>query len=554
MKTSSTRSFPWTPALTFAALAATVGLPFALRPKDRLLDRADETLVIVTPHNESIRFEFTRGFREWYQAKTGKTVRIDWRIPGGTSEIARYLQSAYQTPFERYWKQTAGGGGQPFTATVQGSFDNPKVTPGPDPSKDTEAEAARRAFLGSSVSSGIDLFFGGGSFDFVQQANAGRLVDSGIIQAHPELFNEANIPPTLGGEPYHDQQGRWVGVVLSSFGICYNTDVLAPPAKLPKNWDDLADPAHVGTVALADPNQSGSVARAFELIIQQQIQQQGSQTRVSSDDNQRQDGDAANQPDVPAAWDRAMRLVMRMGANARYFADAATKVPIDVAQGDAALGMCIDFYGRFESENARLHSGRDRMHYFNPPGGTSFGVDPIGLLRGAPHPEPARAFIEYTLSLEGQRLWNWRVGTPGGPQQYALRRLPVRWELYASGFREFRSDPDVFPYEEAKDFTYHPEWTAALFNPLRFIVRVMCVDPHEEARAAWAALIQANFPPEATAVFDDVSTVAYDQAKGRINDTLRNPDKLTEARLAAELTERFRAQYHRAETLARAGK
>ena len=63
-----------------------------------------------------------------------------------------------------------------------------------------------------------------------------------------------------------------------------------------------------------------------------------------------------------------------------------------------------------------------------------------------------------------------------------------------------------------------------------------------------------TFPPEATAVFNDVSAVSYDEAKGRINDTLRNPDKLAEARLAAELTEHFRAQYRRAEALARAGK
>lgn len=539
MKNESARPVPWTPILVLAALAVTVGLPFALRPKDDLLARADESLVIVSPHNEAIRAEFARGFRAWYQQRTGKTARIDWRIPGGTSEIARYLQSQFQAPFELHWKKHSGG--KPFTSVVKQSFDNPRVTPGADPSKDNEAETARRMFLASNVSSGMDLFFGGGAFDFIQQANAGRLVNSGVVEAHPELFNDANIPQTLAGEPYYDKQGRWLGVVLSSFGICYNVDYLGSAKKIPTDWVDLASPAHLGVVALADPNQSGSVAKAFEMIIQQRM------ARAATDD-------ATQKPDLARGWTDAMQTIVRMSANARYFTDSATKIAIDVAQGDAALGMAIDFYGRFESENARTNSGRERMRYFSPPGGTSYGVDPIGLLRGAPNPELAKAFIEYTLSLEGQRLWNFQVGTPGGPQQYALRRLPIRRELYALEFKQFRSDPDVYPYEEAKNFTYRPEWTATLFNPIRFIVKVMCVDPHEEAREAWSALIQANFPPEATAAFNDVSVVSYDEAKGRINTTLRNPDKLNEARLAAELTGHFRAQYHRAEALARAGK
>ena len=39
-------------------------------------------------------------------------------------------------------------------------------------------------------------------------------------------------------------------------------------------------------------------------------------------------------------------------------------------------------------------TGRERMHYFNPAGGTSIGLDLIGMLRGAPHPELARALME----------------------------------------------------------------------------------------------------------------------------------------------------------------
>ena len=580
-------------ALILLALVAVVGLPFAFKPKNSLLADADETLVIVTPHNEAIRYEFARGFRDWYKARTGKVVRIDWRTPGGTTEIAHYLAGEYQAPFEHYWRKTER---MRWTVTAARSFDDPKVKLTTDASKDTEQQMARRAFLTSDVGIGIDLFFGGGSFDFAQQAAAGRLVDTGFVKAHPEIFNDTpeGIPLTLGGEPFRDRDGAWIGTVLSAFGICYNVDgmrrvdergaQLAGAGRTrdpfqdaggpPSRWEDLADPACYAQVALADPNQSGSVAKAFEMIIQQQIQtrlveplriwhtEHGTDplvppaqailgvdgSRNTTDFKGRIEPAAETVDDAKTrGWEEAMRTIQRMGANARYFTDAATKIPIDVSDGDAAIGMAIDFYGRFEAESSRDPlTGKERMHYVSPVGGTSIGVDPVGMLRGAPHPELAKAFIEYVLSVDGQKLWDFKVGTPGGPEKYALRRSPIRRELYAPEFKPYRSDPDVYPYEEAKSFTYHPEWTAALFNPIRFVVRVMCIDPHDEARAAWADLITTHFPPKAMGAFEDVSAVSYAEAKGRIAETLRNPDKMAETKLAAELTERFRAQYRHA--------
>jgi ABC-type Fe3+ transport system substrate-binding protein len=531
------------------ALALIIALPFLLRPKDSLLAGADETLVIITPNNEAIRYEFARGFRDWYRARTGHTARIDWRTPGGTSDIARYLASEYEAPFESMWRRQLK---LPWSDVVQHSFDYPRVELGDDPDKDSIAQMARRTFLQSNIGIGIDLFFGGGSFDLATQAAAGRLVDSGFIAAHPELFGSGptQIPQTLGGEPFWDKGGAWFGTVLSAFGICYNDDAIARlhVANPPANWSDLAQPAYFAQEALADPNQSGSVAKAFEMIIQQQMEL--ARHPAGGDAGPPDDAKA-----LRAGWLAAMQLIEKMGANTRYFADAATKIPIDVGDGDAAVGMAIDFYGRFQSESSRdPNSGKERMHYFNPPGGTSIGVDPIGLLRGAPHRKLALAFMEYVMSVDGQKLWDFKVGVPGGPEKYALRRLPIRRELYAPEYASMRADPNVFPYLEAQHFTYHAAWTAPLFNPIRFIVRVMCVDPHDEARAAWDALIQANHPAEATRIFEDVSAVSYDQAKGRINETLRSADHLAETRLAAELTEKFRAQYRKAGELAREGR
>ena len=75
-------------------------------------------------------------------------------------------------------------------------------------------------------------------------------------------------------------------------------------------------------------------------------------------------------------------------------------------------------------------------------GGTSVGVDPIGVFRGAPDPALASEFIEFMVSEKGQKLWNWKPGTPGGPQRYALRRLPRLPSLDDPDWRNSRSDPD----------------------------------------------------------------------------------------------------------------
>jgi len=525
------------------ALAAIVALPFALRPKEDQLAKADDTLVIVTPHNEAIRFEFARAFARHYRAATGRSVRIDWRTPGGTSEIARYLASEYLAAFRLHWERDLH---RTWGAEIEMGFQNARIAPDDSPADDTPDVAARRAFLASDAGCGIDLFFGGGSYDFSIQAEAGRLVASGVLDGKREWFGDAAIPQTLGGEPYWDPKGRWIGTCLSAFGICYNRDALQrlgierPPAA----WADLGTPAYFGQVAVADPTKSGSIAKAFELLIQQQMQEAWqAHAGLGPEERERRA--------VREGWAAGIRLIQRIAANARYFTDAASKIPIDVALGDAAAGMSIDFYGRTQSEAVRVADGSSRMEYLTPVGGSSVGVDPIGLLRGAPSPGVARAFMEFVMSIDGQKLWNFRPGTPGGPERFALRRLPIRKELYDPSYREFVSDPEVRPYEEAAKFDYRAAWTAPLFRTVSFAVRVMCLDPHDELRSAWSALVEAGMPAEALAEFERIEGIEYDAAATTIRELLRSGDKLAEVRLARALGDGFRARYRRAERLAK---
>jgi iron(III) transport system substrate-binding protein len=533
--------------LIIGTLLATLVLPFALRPKQEAASKADETLVIISPHNEAIRHEFGIAFAKWYRERTGKTIALDWRLIGGTTEIARYLEGEYTAGFQYHWTKELK---RKWSNEVLTGFANGTL-PADAP---VEAKEARAAFLASEVGCGIDLFYGGGSYDFIRQAQAGRLVDSGILQMHPEWFTEEVIPQSFAGEVYWDKNGLWVGTVLSSFGIIANKDSLARLGveTPPRAWGDLADPRFAGEVALADPTKSGSIAKAFENVIQQQMQrvvfERMSVARYASEEAMK----AAEARAVADGWTEGIKLLQKIGANARYFTDSAQKVPIDVAAGDCAVGMGIDFYGRQQQEAVRRRGANDRLTYVSPEGGAVASVDPVGMLRGAPNKAAAVAFIEFSLTMEGQKLWNLKPGVTDGPEYFALRRLPVRKDFYAlPGIAELRSDPEELPYAEQADrLIYRPEWTGRLFRELAFVVRVMCLDTQPELKRAWRALIEAGMPAEALAVFEDVSVVAYEEAGGRIRTALRSKNKVDEIKLANELGNRFRAQYLRVVELA----
>jgi ABC-type Fe3+ transport system substrate-binding protein len=528
--------------LAFAMLLAVLLLPFVARSRKVAAPStaAHETLIVITASNESIRYEFSRAFHA-HMAGKGRDVDLDWRSPGGAAEIARTLASEYAASFERYWREDLH---RRWTGEIAAAFSQsaPAGASG-------DVADARRAFLASNVGAGIDVLFGGGSPEFVKHAAAGRLVDAGLFARHPELFGPGGIPAEIGGETLWDRDGRWIGACLSSFGVCYNRDALARIGVVepPSSWSTLAGPAYHGELALADPTKSSTSGKAIEMIIQKQM----IDARARADGHGAGDGAALDAIATREGWTAAMRLLRRLGANARYFSDQSTKIALDVSSGDAAAGMCIDYYGRFQAEAAAAAGRPGAVGFVSARGETSINPDPIGLLRGAPHRDLAIEFIDFVLSDDGQKLWSFRRGVPGGPERYALRRLPIVPHLYDPALAPLRADPEENPYEEARDFVYHRAWTGPLYGAIAFVVRAMCVEPEQELQRAYAALIQAGFPPEATALFDDVSAVDYETVAGPLRAALQSADPMDEARWSIRLVAGFREQYRRVATLAR---
>ncbi len=409
-------------AVCFVVLLA---VPLLFRPAQSSTTSSADALpvIIITPHNEQIRYEFGRAFNLWHQRKYGQPANAIWSVPGGTSEIRRMLEAQ-------------------FTAALEA---------GKEPGGDA------------------DLVFGGGSFEF-GRLKKGVVIKSLDGKAHDEPitapvdFSDAWLGQTygenrIGDDPLYDKDKYWFGVAMSGFGIVYNRDVLRSIGlNDPQRWSDVCDPRLQGWVALVNPSQSGSVTTAFDAILKRH------------------------------GWEEGWRVLRRMGANARYFSAVSLKPPIDVTHGDAAVGVSIDFYGRYQSQVMKEAGDPDRLGYVDPVGGSTIDVDPIAMLRNAPHPQTARRFIEFCLSEEGQALWQFRKhsGSSGdqlGPERFELRRLPALRSMYQNHKDQFVDQVNPF---ETMTPVEHPNPNYRDFIAPLFAAMVM--DNHRELKRAWKAI------------------------------------------------------------------
>lgn len=488
----------WFLLLTVAALLA---VPLVLRPKP--VPPAKRHLVIITPHGEQIRYEFGRAFGLWAREHRGFDVDIDWRAPGGTSDIIKFLDSQYATEVARALPSL-----HPKALAAFASDTPPTPKPGDPADLPEQHRQVRFFFLTHEVAIGHDIFFGGGEAPHRGLANKGYLTDAGLLTQHPQWFRPDVLPQSLSGETMFDPKGRYYGACLSVFGICSSADRLKQRGlPVPGAWRDLGDPSFLGGVVFADPTKSGVVVTCLERILQQEMAKAVG------------DGEDATPIALAKGWDTSWALIRRMSGNARSITDGASRATRDIARGDGVAGFSIDFHARSEADfSARENGGVPRLLFREPPGGTSVSADPISLLRGAPERELATDFIAFVMSPEGQRLWNYRLGEPGGPTRYALRRLPIRRDLYTEAHRRHMSDPEADPHALAAAFTYHREWTAPVYGLIAPMTKALCLDNLDECRRAWAAICLAGGPgkvPQAYRAFC-WNPVAYGDGKGAL--------------------------------------
>lgn len=174
-----------------------------------------EELVVISPHDETVRYELSRAFESYAGEKTGKKVGLRWQPARGTGNIMRFLENEMKS-----------------------------------------AEGGREV--------GIDVFLGGGA-PAHEKARASGITEP--VRISDEISSA--VPDTLGGVHLKSPGGHWYGVTVSSFGIIYNKIGLERRnIEEPESWKDLADPRYENLLILADPFESGSARACYEMILQ----------------------------------------------------------------------------------------------------------------------------------------------------------------------------------------------------------------------------------------------------------------------------------------------
>ena len=174
----------------------------------------DNRVVVLSPHNENVKYEFKKAFEAWHLKKYSTPVELEWRdVGGGGSTILNYIRNVYQ-----------------------------------------------RSDRGT-----VDVMWGAGESPHKYLAAEGLLTRYSPPQDYID-----NVPAVFSGMRLYDKDHYyWFGTVVSSFGFIYNKDLLRKAGlKEPQSWDDIGSPAFYDHIVLADPSQSASIAAAYEMIIQ----------------------------------------------------------------------------------------------------------------------------------------------------------------------------------------------------------------------------------------------------------------------------------------------
>lgn len=266
-----------------------------------------------------------------------------------------------------------------------------------------------------------------------------------------------HLPPQLSGAALYDSEGHWFGVSLSGFGYaCNETELEKRGILFPKNWEELSGPAFFQHLAMADPRTSGSSHMAFETILQ------------------------------ATPWDHAWRILLGLGANVRDAWQASSQGVLPKLAEDSEIfcAVVIDYFFYLEKAELEKTAGI-RLRFLIPPETAYLTVDPVSVLDRAPHPEAAKLFLQYLLT-DGQRLWMFPPGHPGGPQRHAVLRLAVDERLYRDPQAIFYMNP----FASSPGHPFDSELASRRRNLLSILLQGALVLNHKPLRETWKYLLE----------------------------------------------------------------
>lgn len=265
-----------------------------------------------------------------------------------------------------------------------------------------------------------------------------RLKDAGVFQ--PLAHDRSQLPGKIGAQAISDPDGMYEAFEVAGYAIAVNPDELAKhKLAAPAAWSDLAQPPYAGLVSMPVAGKVGFSPPLYDTILQSE------------------------------GWEKGWALLSEMSGNAD-FATAGT-VPTASLQEGKAAALTMDFFPL-----SAAASGLPVSVIY--PKGTSFVPAQVALVQGAPHPDAAKAFIDFVLSQDGQKL----LLHPD------IRRHPVRPDAYegapAGTVDPFASAANLFPYDALLGM-HRRNLIAALFD-------AALTERHGDLVTAWKAVHDAE--------------------------------------------------------------
>lgn len=352
------------------------------------------------------------------------------------------IQDEYVPAFQEFYKKKFGQEVQVDWLDQGGTSDDVRFV--------------RAKFSSNPKTSGIDIFWGGGASVFVDLQKENFLAQYSLPK---EL--KAQVPDNASGVPLYDKTETWYASALSSFGIFYNKKILEFDRKqVPKSFRELADFQHQGELSLSDPRRSGTANTMNAIILQTE------------------------------GWEKGWQLLTELAGNTRSFTHSSSDPIKAVVSGDVTMAMAIDFYA-----NAKIGDlGPQNLGFALPVGQAVLDPDPVAILRGAPNRKVAERFVDYVLSVEGQKLLVLPKGVPGGPRSASLGRMSVNTETYkeTEGKRIYPTNP----FAEKGFIRLDVEKAAKLQRVFNDLTGALLVDNHHELKKAWVKIHRGVKTPD----------------------------------------------------------
>jgi phosphoglycerate transport regulatory protein PgtC len=205
------------------------------------------------------------------------------------------------------------------------------------------------------------------------------------------LTQVKGIPAKVGAFPINDPEGYYKGFAASGYGIMWNTRYLKAKKLQPvKGWGELKKAAYFGHVGMSAPSRSGTTHLTVETLLQ------------------------------GLGWEKGWAEWKAIAGNFKTVTARSFGVPDGVNSGQFGLGIVIDFFGLSSKASGFPVD-------FVYPRVTTLVPANIAIVKNAPNPKAAAAFIEFLLSPQGQEL----LLSP------KIMRLPVNPRTYAKAPANF---------------------------------------------------------------------------------------------------------------------